>query len=331
MSPAALAGRFALGEREGDPGMLIDGHLLVGTTLMTSNDLHGGLEQLDRAIALFPAQRHRPWTAKIRNDPRISSLTTSAFTLWMLGYPDRAAERADAALALAVELQHPFTSAYAQFHAGVLRLWRRDSQVSLDIAIGLRDLADRTGSGSGRRPGAVCSVPPRSSSGVSRRAWPTSEAAWTCTRSSSRPPSSGRSCCSWMRGPTSRPAGRPMRSGRSTRRMAILGPAKAHPSCRSCTSSRATSWAPWGPPGGGGPSAAESWYQLAFERAGVLDARMARLRAATRLARLRMAEGEPEAAARTLRPVYDTFTEGFDTADLVEARELLAFFFFFFF
>ena len=51
---------------------------------------------------------------------------------------------------------------------------------------------------------------------------------------------------------------------------------------------------------------------------------MARLRAATRLARLRLADGEPEAAARTLRPVYDTFTEGFATADLVEARELLA-------
>ena len=78
------------------------------------------------------------------------------------------------------------------------------------------------------------------------------------------------------------------------------------------------------PPTGAVLSAAEGWYQLAFDRAGVLDARMARLRAATRLARLRMADGEPEAAARTLRPVYDTFTEGFDTADLVEARELLA-------
>ena len=75
---------------------------------------------------------------------------------------------------------------------------------------------------------------------------------------------------------------------------------------------------------GGGPAVAEDWYQRAFDRAGVLDAGMARLRAATRLARRRMADGEPEAAAQTLRTVYDTFTEGFDTADLVEARELLA-------
>ena len=50
---------------------------------------------------------------------------------------------------------------------------------------------------------------------------------------------------------------------------------------------------------------------------------MASLRAATRLARVRMAEGDPAAATGTLRPVYDTFTEGFQTADLLEARELL--------
>ena len=48
------------------------------------------------------------------------------------------------------------------------------------------------------------------------------------------------------------------------------------------------------------------------------------LRAATRLARLRLAEGDPAAAGATLRPVYDTFTEGFEAADLVEAREILA-------
>jgi predicted ATPase len=51
---------------------------------------------------------------------------------------------------------------------------------------------------------------------------------------------------------------------------------------------------------------------------------MSRLRAATRLARLRQADGEPEAAARTLGPVYATFTEGFATADLLEAQDLLA-------
>jgi predicted ATPase len=51
---------------------------------------------------------------------------------------------------------------------------------------------------------------------------------------------------------------------------------------------------------------------------------MTQLRAATRLARLRVADGHPEAAARLLGPIYETFTEGFATADLRDARELLA-------
>ena len=48
------------------------------------------------------------------------------------------------------------------------------------------------------------------------------------------------------------------------------------------------------------------------------------LLAATRLARLQVGRGEPEAAAHTLRPIYEWFTEGRNTADLLEARELLA-------
>jgi predicted ATPase len=47
---------------------------------------------------------------------------------------------------------------------------------------------------------------------------------------------------------------------------------------------------------------------------------MSELRAATRLARL--APGRDDATAR-VRAVYDTFTEGFDTPDLIEARAVL--------
>ena len=75
---------------------------------------------------------------------------------------------------------------------------------------------------------------------------------------------------------------------------------------------------------GSGGAQAEPWYRLAFDRAGELNARMTRLRAATRLGRLHLADGEAEAAARTLEPIYATFTEGFATADLIEARDLLA-------
>jgi len=47
------------------------------------------------------------------------------------------------------------------------------------------------------------------------------------------------------------------------------------------------------------------------------------LRAALSAARLRLTRKNRAGAAQILQPVYDRFTEGFDTADLKEARLLL--------
>ena len=47
------------------------------------------------------------------------------------------------------------------------------------------------------------------------------------------------------------------------------------------------------------------------------------LRAATSLARLWGDQGKPQQAIDVLAPVYDWFTDGFDTADLKDAKALL--------
>ncbi len=47
------------------------------------------------------------------------------------------------------------------------------------------------------------------------------------------------------------------------------------------------------------------------------------LRAATSLARLWQAQGKRQESSNLLAPVYKWFTEGFDTADLQEAKALL--------
>jgi predicted ATPase len=47
------------------------------------------------------------------------------------------------------------------------------------------------------------------------------------------------------------------------------------------------------------------------------------LRAAASLARLRHDQGRSAEAAALLQPVYDRFSEGFDTADLKDAKTLL--------
>ena len=70
--------------------------------------------------------------------------------------------------------------------------------------------------------------------------------------------------------------------------------------------------------------AAEVTFQDAYDLAARLGARTPQLRAALRLYRLAHDRADAKERAGVLRAVYETFTEGFETADLIEARDLLA-------
>ena len=68
---------------------------------------------------------------------------------------------------------------------------------------------------------------------------------------------------------------------------------------------------------------AESCFQQAIEIAQLQSAKSWELRAAISLARLWRRQGKTTEARQTLAEIYGWFTEGFDTADLKEARALL--------
>jgi predicted ATPase/class 3 adenylate cyclase len=319
---------LALGEREGDTAMLIDGHLLVATPMMSSDDLHGGLEHLDQAIALFPTERARSSTIRIGNDPRISCLTTSGFTLWFLGQPDRAIERMNTALSLAAGLDHPFSSAYALFHAGLLHLLMRDGQGALDLASALLELSDEhefriwTAAGGCLLGGGQVELG-RFEEGLARlhdgldryRELRSPPIFWPFLQ--------------FLEAQASLRAGRPAAGLKAVNAaIEILSPGVGSSFLPEVYLLKGDLLGALGVVmSKGAPTqmeAADEWYQRAFERALALDARTALLRAATRLARGRQAAGAAEAALQTLRPVYELFTEGFDSADVREARDLLA-------
>ena len=67
----------------------------------------------------------------------------------------------------------------------------------------------------------------------------------------------------------------------------------------------------------------EACFQKAIEIAQHQHSRSWELRAATSLARLWQGQGKVAEARELLAPVYDWFTEGFETADLQEAKALL--------
>jgi predicted ATPase len=68
---------------------------------------------------------------------------------------------------------------------------------------------------------------------------------------------------------------------------------------------------------------AETYFRQALAIARRQEAKSWELRAATSLARLWQQQGQRAEARELLAPIYDWFTEGFDTADLQEARALL--------
>jgi predicted ATPase len=68
---------------------------------------------------------------------------------------------------------------------------------------------------------------------------------------------------------------------------------------------------------------AQSHFEHALALARAQQAKSWELRAATSLARLLNHQGQRQAARDLLAPVYDWFTEGFDTSDLRNARALL--------
>ena len=67
----------------------------------------------------------------------------------------------------------------------------------------------------------------------------------------------------------------------------------------------------------------EAYFERALSVAREQQARSFELRAAMSMARLWHDHGQPRHARDLLAPVYNWFTEGFDTFDLTEAKALL--------
>ncbi len=68
---------------------------------------------------------------------------------------------------------------------------------------------------------------------------------------------------------------------------------------------------------------AEGCFRKAIEIAQQQQAKSLELRATMSLARLWQKQGKHKDARKMLAQVYDWFTEGFDTADLQEAKALI--------
>jgi tetratricopeptide (TPR) repeat protein len=309
-----------LADAQDDPSMRVDGHLVLGSSLALQHDLHRGLDHLDKAIASFESEGHRPRRFRLGNNPGVASFTTSALTLWMLGFPDRARERATRAVTLATELEHPFTLAYALFHTGFLHLWRREPELMRDRAVGLLDVADEHDLQIWRALGTCLLGAAKTGLGRSEEGLAEISDGIALYQGLRTPP------VFWPLLLFVR-AGACARSGRPAEGLGLIEEAIEIADQGSGLTLLPEFYSLKGDlllllPEANGPEA-EPWFQRAFDAAGKLDARMMQLRAAIGLCRSQRERHEQQHGKDLLSVAYATFTEGLTTPDLIDAANLL--------
>jgi predicted ATPase len=310
-----------LAERLGDIDMQVEGHMVLGYNLAFVEDPQTGLDHLEKAIALYDPGRPRVRRLGLGTNPGVIILTVSALFLWMMGYPDRARQRAADGITLAQKLGHAYSSAYAQFHHGLLHLWLRNPEIAHERAQAVLNLADEHGFqiwsavGNCLRGAALVGM------GSIETGLALIEQGMNTYRVLKTPPVFWPLLLYLCAG-AYRAASRP-EEGLLFLKEAIefetKGSAKVLVSefltlqgelLLALSSDHAAE--------------AESCYQQALDNAQEVHASLLELRAAIRLSRLWKDQGKREQARKLLSDAYAKITEGFTAADLKEAAALLA-------
>ena len=115
-----------LAQRTDDPALAVIAHYALGATCFWLGALSAARLHLEEGIARYtPDQRYAP-VFRIGQDPGIACRAFAALTLWLLGHPAQALARVHEALALAYELSHPYSLAFARCLVAVVSQVRRD-------------------------------------------------------------------------------------------------------------------------------------------------------------------------------------------------------------
>jgi len=316
---------LAVAEARRDAALLVMAHNALGVACLYAGDFETALEHLERGLERYDSERHSPTGSPVFRlvPPGITCAIHAAWALWMLGYPERAAARSQEALALARSLDDPFSLSYACHLAAALHHWRREH----DLVRTLEDeaLVHDTEHGFGLLL----------ASGVMHRGWLLAE--------------EGRIEDGLAR--TQEGLARYREIGAATAVPGFLGLVAEmhdklgrHAEARSAITEamnvaqksgqhyweaelhRLTGVLTLGAqpnPGSDAMGAAESSLLRAIEIARRQRATWLELRAAVSLSRLWADQGNVTGARTLLSGIYASFTEGFDTADLQEAKSLL--------
>jgi predicted ATPase len=120
-----------LAEQQNDDSAVILAHRLIGQVLSFQGELGVGRQHLERSISLYDPQRHGASASIYGADSRLSALVYLSQLLWLTGFPDYARRVADEALSDAGRLKGKYDLIHALYQDLVTSLLRRDYDVVL--------------------------------------------------------------------------------------------------------------------------------------------------------------------------------------------------------
>jgi tetratricopeptide (TPR) repeat protein len=119
---------LALAQKLEDPAFLLLAHNSLANTLWLTGDIARSVAHNEQSMAIYVPRQHHALAALYSGwDPGVACLAGGAKSLWILGYPDRAIQRGDEAIALARQLDHAYSEVPAQVFNAVLHQHRRDA------------------------------------------------------------------------------------------------------------------------------------------------------------------------------------------------------------
>jgi predicted ATPase len=136
---------LSLARHQDDPALLLEVHRALGLTLLNLGELVPARELVEQGIALYDPQQHRAHAFLYGQDPGMTCRVYTALVLWLLGYADQARARSHEAITLARELAHPYSLAMALGWAARLHLCCRDVQGVTEHAEALMTLSTEQG------------------------------------------------------------------------------------------------------------------------------------------------------------------------------------------
>lgn len=138
---------LSLAKRRQLPELLVSGHELLGLTLLRTGDLVDCMSHMEEALRLYDVARDGALHDALGWEPSVGCLSLGALAHWLLGYPDRAVAGSRHALraAQAMTPRHPFSLAFALFSSIWVHQFRGETSVALKEAEAATEFATAQG------------------------------------------------------------------------------------------------------------------------------------------------------------------------------------------